>query len=171
MSVRRVCGIRVVSFMKRWFKRFKKAKFFYMGMMASVVVGVGWGSPLPDKSLTPGETNPYLTKGVLCSDGIRTEDYRHVSLSTKRRVFEEYGIPWEKRGDYEVDHLVSLELGGSNDIKNLWPEAYEPRPGAKEKDQVENYLHRQVCQGKMSLEAAQEAIADDWMKVYREMIP
>src|SRR5438128_4091524 len=69
-------------------------------------------------------------------------------------------------GEYEVDHLVAFEDGGSNDIANLWPEAAEPRPGFHEKDQVENYLHDQVCTGRMNLFDAQSAIATDWLQVY-----
>ena len=57
----------------------------------------------------------------------------------------EYGITSHAPGQYEVDHLVSLELGGSNDIANLWPELASPKPGFHEKDKVENYLHAQVC--------------------------
>jgi hypothetical protein len=33
-----------------------------------------------------------------------------------------------------VDHLDPLELGGFNDIKNLWPEPVDPWPGSYEKD-------------------------------------
>jgi hypothetical protein len=59
----------------------------------------------------------------------------------------------------EEDHLVSLELGGSNDITNLWPEVGKlPNP----KDKVENDLHDAVCSGQVSLSAAQEAIASNW---------
>lgn len=29
----------------------------------------------------------------------------------------------------EIDHIVSLELGGSNDIANLYPERASPAPG------------------------------------------
>ena len=56
-----------------------------------------------------------------------------------------------------------MELGGSNDIANLFPEAAEQRPGFHEKDKVENYLHAQVCSGKMSLNDAQVKIANDWL--------
>ena len=63
---------------------------------------------------------------------------------------------------------MALEAGGSNDIANLWPEAAEPRPGFHEKDQVENYLHDQVCAGTMSLLDAQRAIATNWLDVYRQ---
>jgi hypothetical protein len=68
---------------------------------------------------------------------------------------------------YEEDHFISLELGGDpRDPKNLWPEPYNPAPGAKEKDWVENYLHRQVCAGSMTLPDAQQAIVTDWYAVY-----
>jgi hypothetical protein len=67
-----------------------------------------------------------------------------------------------------VDHLISLELGGSNGIANLWPETTEPRPGYHEKDRFENYLHDQVCRGAISLSAAQRRIAEDWLKYWNE---
>jgi hypothetical protein len=68
-------------------------------------------------------------------------------------------------GADEVDHFIPLELGGSNDITNLWPEPYSA-PGAHEKDHVENYLHEQVCNGSMALGDAQQMIANDWYAVY-----
>jgi len=83
-------------------------------------------------------------------------------------VYSEYGLVERTTGEYEVDHDVPLEAGGSNDIANLWPEAAEPRPGFHEKDQVENYLHDQVCAGTMSLLDAQRAIATNWLDVYRQ---
>ena len=82
---------------------------------------------------------------------------------------EEWGLPGTT-ADYEEDHLISLELGGNpNDPRNLWPEPYNPRPGARQKDTVENYLHNQVCAGTMTLIDAQNAIATDWYKVYLEI--
>ena len=58
-----------------------------------------------------------------------------------------------------MDHLIPLELGGSNAILNLWPET---PPGFHEKDKVENRLHKEVCAGRMTIEAAQILIAKDW---------
>ena len=84
-------------------------------------------------------------------------------------MYREYGIVERTAGEYEVDHLVPLEVGGSNDIANLWPEAAEPGPGFHEKDLVENYLHAQVCAGAISLQDAQRAVADNWLDVYRGM--
>lgn len=34
-------------------------------------------------------------------------------------MYAEYGITHRQRGKYEIDYLISLELGGSNSIKNL----------------------------------------------------
>jgi hypothetical protein len=84
-------------------------------------------------------------------------------------VYAEYGIVERSPGEYEVDHHVPLELGGSNDIANLWPEAAAPQPGFHEKDLVENYLHDQVCGGRMSLLDAQRAIATNWIDVYQRL--
>jgi hypothetical protein len=84
-------------------------------------------------------------------------------------VYAEYGITERNPGDFEVDHLVPLELGGSNDIANLWPEAAAPPPGFHQKDQVENYLHDQVCSGSMNLLDAQRAIATNWLDVFQRL--
>jgi hypothetical protein len=92
-----------------------------------------------------------------------------VPTSEKDQVYAEYGIASHTTGQYEVDHLVSLELGGSNDISNLWPEAASPKPGFHEKDKVENYLHAQVCAGAVSLQQAQVEIATNWLTVYNSM--
>jgi 5-methylcytosine-specific restriction endonuclease McrA len=58
----------------------------------------------------------------LCVPGY-TKKVRNVPAEMKREVYEEYGITSHESGDYEVDHLIPLELGGSNSIKNLWPES------------------------------------------------
>ena len=83
----------------------------------------------------------------------------------------EYGYyAGKKTSSYEEDHLISLELGGApRSAKNLRPEAYKPKPGARQKDTVENYLNRQVCDGKMKLGTAQRREARDWVRVYREI--
>ena len=123
--------------------------------------------PLQDLRCTPGAVNPALTKEVLCSSNFSTKSVRNVLVAEKRQVYEEYGIASHQPGQYEVDHLISLELGGSNDIANLWPEAADPHPGFHEKDLVENYLHKQVCDGAISLEEAQKEITTNWLQIYQ----
>jgi len=80
---------------------------------------------------------------------------RQVSEATKRAVFKEYGIDYAKHECCEVDHLIPLELGGSNSIKNLWP---EPWAEAHEKDKLENSLNQRVCKKETTLKDAQHAI-------------
>jgi hypothetical protein len=129
----------------------------------------------PDPRKTPGAVDPNATEEKICTPGY-SSTVRSVSEATKRRVYESYGVAESQRHDadgtaaFEVDHFISLELGGSNDESNLWPEPYNPKPGARQKDVVENWLHRQVCvTHTMTLKQAQEAIRTDWYKVYLEI--
>lgn len=123
----------------------------------------------PDPKLTPGDTLPVTAKEI-CVPGYAGQT-RNVSPAEKKQVYQEYNLAYpQPLGSIEVDHLISLQLGGSNDIKNLWPEKADPKPGFHEKDAVENYLHKQLCDGKMTLGQVQEAIRTDWYKVYEQMI-
>jgi hypothetical protein len=132
-------------------------------------IGCVLNQSLPDKECTPGDTFTGVTKETICQPGY-TKTVRNVSEKLKREVFAEYGIEINNRKDYEVDHLISLELGGSNDISNLWPEPALPRPGFHEKDRVENYLHKAICDGKIDLEKAQNEVANDWVSIYLMII-
>jgi hypothetical protein len=123
---------------------------------------------LPDAACTPGAIFTGATTDQICQSGYASS-VRNVPTSEKDQVYGEYGISSHGPGQYEVDHLVSLELGGSNDIANLWPEAAQPTPGFHQKDEVENYLHDQVCGGSISLHDAQVEIATNWLAVYQQM--
>jgi len=123
---------------------------------------------LPDSACTPGAIFPDVTADKVCQRGY-SSSVRNVPAEVSREVYYEYGIAERTTGEFEVDHYLPLELAGSNDIANLWPEAAEPRPGFHEKDQVENYLHDQVCGGAMSLLEAQRAIASNWLDVYQRL--
>lgn len=130
----------------------------------------------PDPARTPGSVNSAITQAnigeTICNPDWTTRSIRPPESYTsklKREQVRDWGLPGSA-SDYEEDHLISLELGGNpTDPQNLWPEAYSPKPGAKEKDVVENYLHRQVCGGALKLEEAQRAIATDWYKVYLQI--
>jgi hypothetical protein len=123
----------------------------------------------PNPALTPGDVFPNVTAKEVCVSGY-SSSVRAVSSDEKAAVYQRYGIPNEP-GKHEVDHFISLELGGSNMLTNLWPEPYVTpdapnKIGAHEKDKVENYLHDQVCKNAMTLQQAQEAIRTDWYAVY-----
>jgi hypothetical protein len=123
---------------------------------------------LSDPACTPGAIISTATKEEICVPGY-SKNVRDVTTAEKDQVYAEYGISSHTAGEYEVDHLISLELGGSNDIANLWPEAAEPRPGFHEKDKVENYMHDQVCNGAISLRQAQIEISTNWIAIYYKM--
>jgi hypothetical protein len=118
----------------------------------------------PNHKLTPGDV---LTRDVarICTRGY-SSSVRSVTAATKRAVYSSYGIAAPKPGQYEVDHLISLELGGSNSQKNLWP---EPTPSSFSKDSVENALHRAICAKRIPIDSAQRWIARDWVSAYRAM--
>ena len=123
---------------------------------------------LQDLACTPGAVLPNVTAQDVCTPGY-ARSVRNVPESEKAAVYQAYGIQSHQPGEYEVDHLISLELGGSNEQANLWPELAEPRPGFHEKDKVEDHLHAEVCAGRMTLSAAQSLIAKDWLTVYKQL--
>lgn len=142
-----------------------------MRFIAAIVLALLTATPSP-----PLRPDPVLTPGAVLTDDEDTVcergyagSVRAVSAATKRAVFAEYHIA--PSGDYEIDHLISLELGGSNDPANLWPESYHAQPwNAHIKDRLENYLHRAVCRHDMSLRAAQHLISSDWIAAYTQLI-
>ncbi len=122
----------------------------------------------PDSNCTPGASFTGVTATEVCTPGY-AKSVRNVPTSVKNQVYANYGIASHSLGQYEVDHFIPLELGGSNDIANLWPEAASPQPGFHEKDKVENYLHDQVCSGAMDLTTAENEIATNWVAVYNSI--
>jgi hypothetical protein len=126
--------------------------------------------PLQDPACTPGAIFKSATKAKICVPGY-AGSARNVPQSVKEQAYREYGITRRDPGQYEVDHLISLQLGGSNDIANLWPEAASPYPGFHEKDRIENALHDDVCKGRISLAEAQREIATDWLAVFYRYYP
>ena len=124
---------------------------------------------MPDPKTTPGAiltTDPE----EICVPGY-SKRTRNVSRETKELAYRLYGITTRAPGEYEVDHLISLELGGSNAIENLWPESFLTQPlNAHVKDELENKLHALVCDGKVPLEEAQKAIATNWVLAYETYI-
>ena len=121
---------------------------------------------LPDRGCTPGAIFAGVRRAQVCVPGYSSR-VRNVPEAVKRAVYAMYGIVTRTRGQYEVDHLVSLELGGSNEIANLWPEAAQAVAGFRQKDTLENALHREVCAGRLSLALAQRQIATNWVAAYR----
>lgn len=125
---------------------------------------------LPDPRCTPGALNPAVSQATIrqtiCRSGW-TASVRPPESITEREKYASmaaYGDGGSPH-DYEYDHLVPLELGGAtNDPRNLWPE-----PGASPnlKDGVEDHLNSLVCDGRLTLAAAQRLIVANWVTQYR----
>jgi len=130
---------------------------------------------LPRRDLTPGAIDPRVTQGNIASTICRrgyTATVRppyEYSNAMKHRLMRAYGVTGSIH-DYELDHLIPLELGGCPSCEtNLWPQPRNAFPSAREKDEVEDYLNREVCSGAMPLAEAQREIARDWYAVYKRI--
>ena len=135
---------------------------------------------LPNPRLTPGAINAAVTQDnlneTICRKGGYTKSIRPPESYTshlKREQIRQYGYSDYRMRDYEEDHLISLEVGGSPDNpKNLWPEPHHVSGGwgSYTKDKLENRLHRLVCSGQLSLAKAQHDEATDWIGAYKQYI-
>ena len=134
------------------------------------------GYLLPDPDCTPGAVDARVTQAdigaTICRSGYTSSVRPPESMTepAKYRSMDAYGATGSA-SRYEYDHLVPLELGGSSDVRNLWPEPNQGSPsqfdstdsyGINAKDGVEDRLRYAVCAGKVALAAAQQAIAGDW---------
>jgi hypothetical protein len=138
------------------------------------------GFLVPDPNCTPGAINPTLTIEVLRDRSFTTECIRDVATMEEEKAitYEWYHLdhPSNNDGDdqiCELDHLISLELGGADTLENIWPQCGPSGVALaqryfKQKDTVENFLAKQVREGRMDLSTAQKAIAIDWTQFLDE---
>jgi len=127
----------------------------------------------PNTTVTPGKADPTLTTQVICDPKWSTKTVRNVTQSTKKKAYANYNV--QNHQGYcsgtqgcEVDHLISLQLGGSNDITNLWPQPFEGAWNARDKDKLENKLHDLICSGKVPQSQAQHDISTDWIGAFKK---
>ena len=109
-----------------------------------------WADDIQNQTNTPGVARSGLTQQKICSTKWGSDE-RHVTAAMKQQVFAIYGYSGyddphcvaDAHGKTcEIDHLISRELGGADDVKNLWPQAYGSTPwNAHLKDKLENRLH------------------------------
>lgn len=125
--------------------------------------------PKPKASLTPGETRS-ITMAEVCRNADAEVVARDIPEATRRQVFAEYGIQAPGPNQFEVDYLITPDLGGSESVRNLWPQPYSVRWNARVKDKLERKLHQLVCAGRLDLPTAQHAIATDWIAAYKKYV-
>ena len=162
-----------------------KTKIIILCALLAVSVRAQSISPgeLPNPKLTPGATFTNVTVEQLSIKGYANKfngGVRHVPESEKRAVFIAYfGKVPAHPGDWEIDHLISLEIGGSNEQENLWPQPYHADWNARQKDRLENWLAASVrhCLKDKGHDAAtallrqyQTEVATDWIACYKKHI-
>ena len=114
----------------------------------------------PDPNKTPGflcsESDPNFMGYFYSSHVARCK--RNVSAQEKDQVAAEYGaIPQADWPKYEFDHLLPLCAGGSDDIRNLWP---QPIDEAHQKDVIENKVCLELQAGTTDQAGALKEITD-----------
>jgi hypothetical protein len=134
----------------------------------TVTAAIAADPVLPDPKLTPGAV-VTTDATTICRPGY-SRSVRHTSGQLKHQVYVEYGID-RNAGHYEIDHLIPLGIGGADARENLWPESRDTQPwNANVKDKLENYLHIEVCAGRIPVAQAQKEIATDWVAAYRKYL-
>jgi hypothetical protein len=110
---------------------------------------------LPDPKLTPGKV------------ARRDKDRNGVTEEMERKVFDRYHIPWRRRLEFKVDHLIPIELGGADTIDNLWPQSLYTKPyNAQRKELLTRRLLARIASGQMTLTQAQDEIRADWISCF-----
>lgn len=145
---------------------------------AQCALGQANGHALPDRGCTPGSVDgevlvpvlgtPGNVKGTICTPGwtnaARALPQELVPVLSAAEAA--YGV----RGQATLNWLVPLELGGSNDVSNLFPLPVSPNdPVQLEKARVDDTLNRAVCAGTIGLAAAQQAEAMNWTTALQQV--
>lgn len=152
---------------------------------APKLYSVDYPPVLPDPILSPGCVLENRSIEVILAHGYTASaiggvKVRAVPLSVHRQVFVRYfGKVPDKPGLFEVDHVVSLELGGDNSVSNLFPQPYFTQWNARTKDRLENKL-ASLCRAELLArghEAAvavlalfQKEIASNWTNAYKKYV-
>ena len=121
---------------------------------------------LPRAELTPGATTPVTLHEICAPD--RQRRTQPIPRSVHEAVFAGYDADYRRATEYELDYLITPELGGVADPRNLWPQPFARTPwNAYVKDELEQLFHRQVCEGTLDLTTAQREMASDWISAYK----
>jgi hypothetical protein len=137
-----------------------------------VVVALSGDSPptcavrgaLPDAHCTPGARRA-VNRSSVCR--ARAAD-PPVPETLAGEVYSTYGISSGARAEHPLDDLIPAELGGDGSrAHNLWPQPLHATPGPRDKAWLERRLRSQVCRGRLSLLAAQNALVSNWVAAWR----
>ena len=133
---------------------------------------------LPDRTLTPGAIDPAVTQNniqsTVCVRGYtdKVRPHKKYTNRLKHEQIEQYRLADRNVRNYELDHLIPLNIGGNpSDPKNLWPQSRQGEWSAEQKNDLEFVVYKMVCHGEISLHEAQQRIAKDWIEAYQTWVP
>jgi hypothetical protein len=137
----------------------------------------------PDSSLTPGAIDPCVHAKDICAEGTTTKGRRTTTAKQKKEALDSYLAKYpsykdvitkdqvhgqDGEGFFEIDHVISLEIGGADDPKNLWPEPFQlETAGAADKDRIEHHSKPEMCD---LLTAKGEEAADEFLALIQRAI-
>ncbi len=117
--------------------------------------------PNPHNSLVP---ESKLTPGRVASS---SKERQGVTVEMEQKVFRRYHLPWERRAEFKIDHLIPRELGGADTVDNLWPQRLRAKPyGPDRKELLAEVLLTKIARKQMTLAQAQEEIRRDWIDAF-----
>lgn len=112
-------------------------------------------------------------KSVICDPNIKTGSLRDVTEADKNAIYKRDGIKANHQGicngprGCEVDHRIPLWNGGSNDYSNLIVKPFFGKCNMTQKDNFEKRIHKVICDGKLSVQDAQELLYNHWQDGYK----
>jgi hypothetical protein len=129
--------------------------------VVAIASALGAGNVCAQEGLLP---NRKLTPGKIARN---EKDRAGVTPAMERKVFARYRLPWSRRAEFKIDHLIPRELGGADSIDNLWPQSVRVRPyGADRKELLTEVLLTRIAKGQITLAQAQEEIQRDWIDAF-----
>src|SRR6478672_8793630 len=138
-------------------------------MAATALIGVSSfaAAQLPSSFQTPGSKGKANDAQICAADF--EASVKPIAKWQRDQALERYGKrPEDFTG--ELDHLIPVSLGGTNDPDNLWPLPANKDMGPEQKKELELKLHQLVCEKTLKLKDAQDAIRKDWVKAYNQYV-
>ncbi len=144
---------------------------FVIGVLSAATLAMAADSVqtgLPSPTLTPGDARK-VTKEQICSPSYAAS-IKPTKASMKEEAFGRYGLRDGTSSTEVLDHLIPIELGGTDTVENMWPEPAKGDWNASQKDVLEQKLLALVCDGTLTVKQAQTAIRKNWVQAYQQFV-
>ena len=145
----------------------RTARHSFLAMAAVIGVPAFAAAQLPSVFQTPGNKS-RANEAQICAADFEAS-VKPIAKWQRDQALERYGKrPEDFTG--ELDHLIPVGLGGTNDPDNLWPIPPSKTMGPEQKKALDLKLHQLVCDKTLKLKDAQDAIKKDWVKAYDQYV-